>query len=90
MSLNIVIFIAVHSHFIFKQPGWEWVDIDSTSSADVGASGPTASDTTSIGESENHVEQPLPPGWERQTDAAGKIYYVNHTTRTTQWDRPSQ
>jgi len=31
----------------------------------------------------------LPPGWEEKWDASqNKAYYVNHTTRSTVWDRP--
>nr|TKS16443.1 hypothetical protein D5086_0000023430 [Populus alba] len=30
---------------------------------------------------------PLPPGWERRSDAAsGKTYYIDHNTRTTTWN----
>ncbi|KAJ1561566.1 hypothetical protein HK096_004202 [Nowakowskiella sp. JEL0078] len=32
---------------------------------------------------------PLPPGWERRTDHLGRTYYVDHTTRTTTWHRPT-
>ncbi|XP_053671784.1 E3 ubiquitin-protein ligase Nedd-4 [Anopheles nili] len=32
---------------------------------------------------------PLPPGWEVRHDPVGRIYYVNHVARTTQWERPS-
>ncbi|XP_064475308.1 E3 ubiquitin-protein ligase NEDD4-like isoform X2 [Ornithodoros turicata] len=32
---------------------------------------------------------PLPAGWEEREDACGRIYYVNHVARTTQWDRPT-
>ncbi|GLT56600.1 hypothetical protein SLA2020_296310 [Shorea laevis] len=32
---------------------------------------------------------PLPPGWEKRSDAVtGKTYYVDHNTRTTTWDHP--
>ncbi|KAM4622505.1 E3 ubiquitin-protein ligase Itchy homolog [Discoglossus pictus] len=31
---------------------------------------------------------PLPTGWEKRTDATGRVYFVNHTTRTTQWEDP--
>ncbi|XP_062554308.1 E3 ubiquitin-protein ligase Nedd-4-like isoform X2 [Armigeres subalbatus] len=31
----------------------------------------------------------LPPGWEERQDAIGRIYYVNHVARTTQWERPT-
>lgn len=32
---------------------------------------------------------PLPPGWERRIDPLGRTYYVDHNTRTTTWNRPS-
>lgn len=30
----------------------------------------------------------LPPGWEERRTTNGRLYYVNHVTRTTQWLRP--
>ncbi|XP_069508366.1 E3 ubiquitin-protein ligase Itchy homolog isoform X2 [Ambystoma mexicanum] len=30
----------------------------------------------------------LPIGWEKRTDSNGRVYYVNHTTRITQWEDP--
>jgi hypothetical protein len=30
----------------------------------------------------------LPPGWEVRLTEKGKIFYVDHNTRTTTWDRP--
>ncbi len=30
----------------------------------------------------------LPPGWEERVHHDGRRYYVNHTTKTTQWTRP--
>jgi len=30
----------------------------------------------------------LPEFWEEKQTSAGKIYYVNHMTKTTQWERP--
>lgn len=32
----------------------------------------------------------LPPGWERREDNLGRTYYVDHNTRTTTWNRPSE
>jgi E3 ubiquitin-protein ligase NEDD4 len=32
---------------------------------------------------------PLPHGWEERQHANGRTYYVNHTARSTQWERPS-
>lgn len=32
---------------------------------------------------------PLPPGWEKRSDAVtGKAYYIDHNTRTTTWNHP--
>ena len=31
----------------------------------------------------------LPAGWERRQDNLGRTYYVDHTTRTTTWTRPT-
>lgn len=33
-------------------------------------------------------EEPLPPGWEMRHDQYGRRYYVDHTTRSTTWERP--
>uniref|UniRef100_A0A8C4QTS3 E3 ubiquitin-protein ligase n=1 Tax=Eptatretus burgeri TaxID=7764 RepID=A0A8C4QTS3_EPTBU len=33
-------------------------------------------------------EQPLPPGWEQRKDAHGRLYFVDHNTKTTTWERP--
>ncbi|CAF0743353.1 unnamed protein product [Rotaria sp. Silwood1] len=35
------------------------------------------------------AETPLPPGWEQRQDGHGRIYYVDHNTRTTTWTRPN-
>jgi hypothetical protein len=33
---------------------------------------------------------PLPPGWEEKVDpSTGRVYYVDHTTQRTSWERPS-
>lgn len=35
-------------------------------------------------------EPPLPPGWEAKFDAANKrVFYVDHNTKTTTWNRPA-
>ncbi|KAL0977880.1 hypothetical protein UPYG_G00162600 [Umbra pygmaea] len=31
---------------------------------------------------------PLPHGWEKRTDTNGRVYFVHHTTRMTQWEDP--
>ena len=33
--------------------------------------------------------QPLPPGWEMRRDPRGRVYYVDHNTRQTTWQRPN-
>ncbi|XP_070575798.1 NEDD4-like E3 ubiquitin-protein ligase WWP1 isoform X2 [Ptychodera flava] len=30
----------------------------------------------------------LPSGWEKRVEANGRVYFVNHHTRTTQWEDP--
>ncbi|XP_076366217.1 E3 ubiquitin-protein ligase SMURF2-like isoform X2 [Tachypleus tridentatus] len=32
----------------------------------------------------------LPEGWEERRTASGRIYYVNHYTRSTQWEKPTR
>jgi len=32
----------------------------------------------------------LPEGWEERVTNSGRVYYVNHYLRTTQWDRPTR
>ena len=44
-----------------------------------------SAETVSVAPSEDR----LPPGWEERTDAYGRHFYVNHESRTTQWERPS-
>lgn len=40
---------------------------------------------------DSHADQQgqLPEGWERRIDHLGRQYYVDHNTRTTTWNRPS-
>ncbi|KZC10599.1 E3 ubiquitin-protein ligase Su(dx) [Dufourea novaeangliae] len=45
-----------------------------------GPSVPTADDDDALG--------PLPAGWERRKQPEGRVYYVNHKNRTTQWEDP--
>jgi len=35
------------------------------------------------------TSSPLPEGWELRTASNGRPYYVNHQSRTTQWERPT-
>lgn len=34
-------------------------------------------------------DEPLPAGWELRFDQYGRRYYVDHTTKSTTWERPS-
>ncbi|XP_078688757.1 WW domain-containing oxidoreductase-like isoform X1 [Branchiostoma floridae x Branchiostoma belcheri] len=34
-------------------------------------------------------EDELPPGWEERVTTDGRVYYANHTEKTTQWVHPS-
>ncbi|XP_021360527.1 E3 ubiquitin-protein ligase NEDD4-like isoform X4 [Mizuhopecten yessoensis] len=63
-----------------QETGWEFVDM-SNSINEAGASGPTQEASSS---------DPLPPGWEMRIHPDNqRKYYINHTTRTTQWDPPT-
>ncbi|KAL1404054.1 hypothetical protein pipiens_005473 [Culex pipiens pipiens] len=33
-------------------------------------------------------EEPLPPAWEARMDSHGRIFYIDHASRTTSWQRP--
>lgn len=33
---------------------------------------------------------PLPDGWEERKTENGRLYYVNHKTKTTQWVKPTK
>lgn len=35
------------------------------------------------------TDERLPEGWELRYDAYGRKYYVDHTTKSTTWERPS-
>ena len=38
---------------------------------------------------EQDDQEPLPQGWEERQDANGRTFYVDHTSRVTQWERPT-
>ncbi|KFB37895.1 AGAP000787-PA-like protein [Anopheles sinensis] len=48
----------------------------------------TSGSSNSNGNS-NNAAYVLPEGWEERLDANGRIYYVNHVARSTQWERPT-
>lgn len=74
------------SKLIEMQPGWEVVDMENG-----GAQVRETDGTSDQAQAENDRTSvlPLPPGWEERQDANGRMFYVNHIGRTTQWDRPT-
>jgi len=59
--------------------------------AQAAATGQTGTNTQPGHQFDSHADQqgPLPAGWERRIDHLGRQYYVDHNTRTTTWNRPS-
>lgn len=49
-----------------------------------------AGDVRGPEEDDTSNEQRIPEGWEDRRTPDGRVYYVNHVTRTTQWSRPTQ
>lgn len=41
-----------------------------------------------VQEQSNDALGSLPEGWEKRADANGRVYFVNHKNRTTQWEDP--
>uniref|UniRef100_A0A673IT12 E3 ubiquitin-protein ligase n=1 Tax=Sinocyclocheilus rhinocerous TaxID=307959 RepID=A0A673IT12_9TELE len=48
---------------------------------------PSSTDQTSIA-TETHTTDALPAGWEQRILPHGRVYYVDHNTKTTTWERP--
>ena len=40
------------------------------------------------GNTEDDSLGPLPDGWEKRVEPNGRVYFVNHKNRTTQWEDP--
>ncbi|XP_069996036.1 E3 ubiquitin-protein ligase Nedd-4-like isoform X3 [Penaeus vannamei] len=64
-----------------EEAGWEVVSIDNSSGHEESPAQPVLVP--------NDGQSPLPEGWEERQDANGRMYYVNHNARTTQWERPT-
>lgn len=43
---------------------------------------------TSVVDDEDDGLGALPPGWEKRVQPEGRVYFVNHKNRTTQWEDP--
>ena len=74
------------------QPDWELVNASAdnlSQDAGTGDEGDSVSVSPSAAENLDSEVQPLPPGWEEHTDDQGRVCFVNHDTRTTQWERPT-
>ncbi|XP_060071708.1 E3 ubiquitin-protein ligase SMURF2-like [Ylistrum balloti] len=53
-------------------------------------SGPNVTDASVIPSSIPSDPNELPEGWEERRTASGRVHYVNHLTRSTQWARPTR
>ncbi|KAK2142826.1 hypothetical protein LSH36_909g00076 [Paralvinella palmiformis] len=49
----------------------------------------TEDDSQTENDETSREDDSLPPSWEMRRDDQGRIFYVNHQTRTTQWERPT-
>ena len=54
------------------------------------ATGPPLASSSSLPgvTSEEDTLGALPDGWEKRVEPNGRVYYVNHKNRTTQWEDP--
>ena len=48
----------------------------------------TANQRGGAGSTEDDSLGPLPDGWEKRVEPNGRVYFVNHKNRTTQWEDP--
>ncbi|XP_038072350.1 E3 ubiquitin-protein ligase NEDD4-like isoform X2 [Patiria miniata] len=63
-----------------EEADWEIVDADNEVESN------TSGEQT---DQEESSRPRLPNGWEERVDANGRIYYVDHASRRTQWDIPT-
>lgn len=54
----------------------------------VGSGGVTASRTPQLQTALERAAQGLPPHWQASMTPTGRIYYINHDTQTTSWEKP--
>jgi hypothetical protein len=52
----------------------------------ISPSAPLGAATAVVGTS---APPPLPPGWEERVTEDGYVFYVDHNTKTTSWERPA-
>ncbi|XP_028298975.1 E3 ubiquitin-protein ligase NEDD4-like isoform X2 [Gouania willdenowi] len=72
--------------YLPKNPGSEEETVDPTEDTDRDWELLESQDMS--GPRQSQLLPPLLPGWEERQDNLGRIYFVNHETRTTQWQRP--
>ncbi|KAM4743572.1 E3 ubiquitin-protein ligase NEDD4-like [Anableps anableps] len=72
--------------YLPKNMGSEEETADQTEDSDPGWE---LLDQDMSGPRQSQLLPPLPAGWEERQDNLGRIYFVNHVTRTTQWHRPT-
>ncbi|KAF2361972.1 C2 domain [Trinorchestia longiramus] len=65
-------------------PSWEVLSIDTNAAGQEEEPAPIMMSGSSRGSRAG-----LPDSWEERQDANGRTYYVNHVTRTTQWEKPT-
>ncbi|KAF2805162.1 uncharacterized protein BDZ99DRAFT_114431 [Mytilinidion resinicola] len=87
-----------HVHSDPTPEGWQRKEISNGSSYFTSAAGketivctPSPKSTQKLVGSDAHIEPDLglPSGWDQRTTEAGKIYYMDHRNRLTQWVPPS-
>ncbi|KAG8001526.1 E3 ubiquitin-protein ligase NEDD4, partial [Nibea albiflora] len=73
--------------YLPKNAGSEEETADQTEDTDPGWEFLEAQDMS--GPRQSQLLPALPPGWEERQDNLGRTYFVNHESRTTQWQRPT-
>ena len=49
---------------------------------------PQTDSNTQSAEPVESSEEPLPEGWQKMMDSQGRTYFLNHISKTTQWEDP--
>ncbi|CAF0958423.1 unnamed protein product [Adineta steineri] len=49
---------------------------------------PNSDTSATLNENSDSTEQSLPEGWQKMHDNQGRTYFVNHLSKTTQWEDP--
>ncbi|KAF7660588.1 hypothetical protein LDENG_00279190 [Lucifuga dentata] len=73
--------------YLPKNSGSEEETVEQTEDMDPGWEFLESQDMS--GPMHNHLLPALPPGWDERQDNLGRTFFVNHESRTTQWQRPT-